>query len=279
MGAAPGQTKLPIYDSGALRHPVAEDLSQLRQRSDLLWRLIQRNITTRYRRSLLGVAWTMLNPLLTTLVMAIVFSQLFVSQIDHYAVYVLSGLVVWGFFAQTSAAIMTELIWGGGLLHRVYLPRTIFAFAALGTGLVNVGLAIAPLLGVMVVTGAPLTPALVALPVAILLLAGFTLGLGLILSTLAVQFGDVVDMYQILLTAWMYLTPIIYPIEIIPETYRWLLLLNPMFYFVELFRAPIQYGQLPDLPTVLVSLAIALVTLAGGLWFFLSKADDLVYRL
>jgi ABC-2 type transport system permease protein len=86
-------------------------------------------------------------------------------------------------------------------------------------------------------------------------------------------------MYQILLTAWMYLTPIIYPIEIIPEAYRWLLLLNPMHYFIDVFRAPIQYGQLPDLPTVLVSLAIALVTLAGGLWFFLSKADDLVYRL
>jgi homopolymeric O-antigen transport system permease protein len=279
MSVAPGQAKLPVYDSAALRHPVAEDLTQLRQRRDLLWRLIQRNITTRYRRSLLGVAWTMLNPLLTTVVMAIVFSQLFVSQIDHYAVYVLAGLVAWGFFAQTSAAIMSELIWGGGLLHRVYLPRTIFAFSALGTGLVNVGLAIVPLLGVMLVTGAPLTPALLALPVAVLVLAVFTLGLGLVLSTLAVQFGDVIDMYQILLTAWMYLTPVIYPIEIIPETYRWLLLLNPMYYFVELFRVPIQYGRLPDLSTALASLAIALVTLAGGLWFFLSKADDLVYRL
>jgi ABC-2 type transport system permease protein len=134
-------------------------------------------------------------------------------------------------------------------------------------------------LGVILVTGAPFTPALLALPAAVLLLAVFVLGLGLVLSTLAVQFGDVVDMYQILLTAWMYLTPIIYPIEIIPPENRWLFLLNPMYYFIEIFHALILNGQLPEAWITLTAVAIALISLAFGLWFFLSKADDLVYRL
>lgn len=278
MAAIPDQSSLPVYDS-ARRVPLLTDLGDLVIYRDLLRLLIRRNIVTRYKRSVLGIAWTMLNPLLMMVAMALVFSQIFTAAVQHYPIYILTGLLLWGFFSQTSTAIMTELLWGGSVLQRIYVPRTIFAFSALGTGLVNFVLSLVPLLLLMLVFGAPLTAALLWLPVAMTLVALFVLGLGLVLSTLAVQFGDVVEIYGFLLTPWLYLTPIIYPIDIIPAENRWLFLLNPMYYFAEIFRAPIRDGQVPDLSLILVAAALAIGSVLGGLWFFLRKADDLVSRL
>jgi ABC-2 type transport system permease protein len=279
MATISDQSMLPIYDSARRRNPLLSDLADLVAYRDLLRLLIRRNIVTRYKRSVLGIAWTMLNPLLMMVAMALVFSQIFTSTVRYYPIYILTGLLLWSFFSQTSTAVMTELLWGGSVLQRIYVPRTIFAFSALGTGLVNFALSIVPLLLLMIVFGAPLTAALFWLPAAMALVALFALGLGLFLSTLAVRFGDVVEMYGFLLTPWLYLTPIIYPIDIIPAENRWLFLLNPMYYFVEVFRAPIHGGQLPDPSLILVAAALAVSSLLGGLWFFLRKVDDLVSRL
>lgn len=268
-----------VYDSARRRTLLVDDLRELYGYRDLLVQLIARNIKTRYKRSVLGIAWTMLNPLLTMAVLAVVFSALFVTTVDHYPVYVLTGIIVWTFFAQTTSAIMSELIWGGSLMHRVYMPRTVFAVSALGTALVNLLLSLVPLLLIMLASGAALSPALLFLPVPILLLALFALGLGLALSTLALQFGDVLEMYQILLTAWMYFTPVMYPIEIIPLSYRWAMFMNPMYYMLELFRLPVMDGRLPDAQQIAIATAIAVVTFIGGLWFFSARADEIAYRI
>jgi len=112
-----------------------------------------------------------------------------------------------------------------------------------------------------------------------LLLAAFSLGIGLIFSTLAIYFSDVVEMYQVALTAWMYLTPVIYPAEIIPAAYRtWLFSLNPMYYLIQIFRLPIYEGILPPWPTLVAGTGIALFTLFLGWVFFSSKADEFTYR-
>lgn len=270
---------VPIYDSARRPPPVVAELRDLLTYRDLLTQLIARNIKTRYKRSLLGVAWTMLNPLLTMAVMALVFSSLFVSTVPYYPVYILAGLVGWTFYAQTTSAIMSELVWGGSLLSRIYVPRATFALAALGTGLINLLLSLLPLALLMLLAGAPLTPALLILPLPILLLALFTLGVGLVLSTLALQFADVVDMYQIVLTAWMYLTPIIYPLDIVPAEYRWLIALNPLVPLLDSFRLPIQRGQLPEAGTLLSASLLAGLTAVGGWWFFAQRADEIAYRV
>src|SRR5205823_11000925 len=184
---------------------------------ELLAQLVARNVKTRYKRSVLGVAWTMLNPLLMMTVTTIVFSGIFKFSTEHYPVYVLSGLLLWNFFAHTTTHAMSELVWGGGLLHRIYVPRGIFAMSALGTGLVNLLVALVPLLLIALVTGVGVGPAILFLPVPILLGAMFALGVSLALSALAVYFPDVVETFQVLLMAWMYLTPIIYPMAIVPE--------------------------------------------------------------
>jgi ABC-2 type transport system permease protein len=271
----------PIYDSAVRRPPWVEEFWELIRYRDLLAQLVARNIKTRYKRSVLGILWTMLNPLLMMLVLTGVFSGLFrfSLQFRYYAVYALAGLIFWNFFAQTTSHAMSELVWGGSLLNRIYVPRGIFAVTALGTGLVNLFLSLIPLLVIMIITGAPIRPSLLFLPIPILSISMFALGVSLILSRLAILFADVVEMYQILLTLWMYLTPIIYPKQIIPEKYRWLYNINPMYHLLELFRAPIWIGWLAGPKTAAAAILVSVVTLAFGWWFFTRKADELAYRI
>lgn len=269
----------PIYDSAERSLPFIEEFKELVRYRDLLVQLIARNIKTRYKRSALGILWTMLNPLLMMLVLSFVFSEVFRFSIKHYAAYALAGLSLWNFFAQTTTGAMSELIWGGGLLNRIYVPRAIFALSALGTGLVNLFLACVPLFLIMLITGVPVRPTILILPLPILLTAMFALGVALFLSRVAAYFADVVDMYQILLTAWMYATPIIYPKEIIPKNLHWLFNLNPMYHLIEIFRAPLYIGWFAGPKTVAAAVVAAVFTLAFGWLYFTGKADELAYRI
>jgi ABC-type polysaccharide/polyol phosphate export permease len=267
-----------IYDS-ARRGPLAfEELRGLWLYRDLILQLVRRNIVARYKRSVLGIAWTMLQPLGMMVVLSLVFARLF-QTLESYPVYVLSGLLAWTFFAQTTTAAVHEMVWGGQLLSRIYVPRTVFATSAIGTGLVNLLLALVPLMAVMVALGTPIRWTIVVLPYAMLMLAAFSLGVGLLLSTWAVYFPDVAEMYQVVLVAWMYATPIIYPQEIIPESYRsWLFNLNPMYHLVQLFRQPLHEGILPDVRIVAAASAAALIMLVVGWLVFSQRVDKFAYK-
>ena len=237
---------MPVYNSASKLSAGLEEVRQVVRYRDLVYQLVRRDILTRYKRSVLGVAWTMLNPLGTMVVLALAFSQLF-GGTHGYAAYVLSGLIAWTFFSQTTSAAMYGIVWGSSLMHRIYLPRTVFAISSIGTG-----------------TGQPdplpcadggrhddcrraAAPSALFLPVSMLLLTAFSLGVGLLLSTLTVYFPDVAEMYNIVLLAWMYLTPIIYPESIIPASYRWWMFnLNPMYHLVKLFRLPLYDGLVPS---------------------------------
>jgi len=266
----------PIYDTASSRPRALEALSDILRSRDLVLQLVRRDILTRYKRSVLGLAWTMLNPLGMMLIFTAVFSQLF-GGTPAYPAYVLSGLVAWNFFAQTTTISMTQLVWGSALLHRIFVPKAIFSVSSIGTGLVNLGLSLVPLLGIMLLVGAPLRATILFLPVAILFLAMFTLGVGLLLSMLAVFFPDVSEMYQIVLLAWFYLTPVIYPPDIIPSTFRQLLLLNPMYHLITLFRMPLYEGILPSVEQIAVGAAIASVALLVGWIAFSKKSDEFAY--
>jgi ABC-type polysaccharide/polyol phosphate export permease len=267
---SPPSDETLIYDSVRRGNLAVDELREVLHYRYLILQLVRRDILTRYRRSFLGVAWTMLNPLGMMLVLTIAFSQIFRFQtVNGYPAYVLSGLLPWNFFAQATTAAMVNLVWGGGLLRRIYIPRASFALAAIGNGLVNILIATVPLLIVMFITGVPIRLMVIALPLPILLIACFALGIGLMISTIAVYFPDVAEMYQIFLTAWMYLTPIVYPEEILPDSYRFLLThLNPMYYLVRLYRIPTYYGRFPNWQEILPAVLIAAVPLVIGWWFF-----------
>ncbi|HMN62356.1 MAG TPA: ABC transporter permease [Anaerolinea sp.] len=270
-----------VYDSATRRFPALEELLEVVNYHYLILQLTRRDVLTRYKRSVLGVAWTMLNPLGMMIVLTLAFSHIFrFDTMYGYPAFVLSGLIAWNFVSQTTTAAMVNMVWGGGLLHRIYIPRTSFALAAIATGMVNVTLSLVPLLLVMIVTGVPLHATVLFIPIPMLFLAMFALGLGLTISTLAVFYPDVAEMYAIAIIGWMYITPVIYPITILPETYRfWITHLNPMYYLVELFRAPIYYGRIPSLVEIVPAFAIAVVTLAVGWIFFTYRSDEFAYRI
>ncbi len=268
----------PYYDSAIHKIPALDELREISRYKYLLLQLVRRDILARYKRSVLGVAWTMLNPLGTMVILSFVFSQVF-SSVKSYPAYVLSGLLAWTFFSQSTHASMIGLVWGGSLIQRIYIPRTAFGVSAIGTALVNLLISLVPLLAVMLFTRVAIHITILYLPISILLLACFALGVGLILSTVAVYFPDVAEMYQILLLAWMYLTPIIYPKEILPSNFHLILELNPMYYLVNLFRIPLLDGRIPTFGELLPALICGLVTLAIGWVFFTSKSDEFAYRI
>ncbi len=268
-----------VYDSSRPRLPLVEDALELLRYRDLLWSLVQRDLTVRYKRSVLGFFWTMLNPLLTMLVMAVVFSSVFRFQAEHYAVYLLSGLLLWNFFSQSTVQAIGNLVWGGDLINKIYVPKSVFVVSAIGVGLVNWLFALIPLALIMLVTGRTFSIALLYLPISILFTIFFATGVGLLVATLAVYFSDIVNVYQVGLTILLYLTPIVYPIVIVPPQYQGLLRLNPLYYFVEIFRQPIHDGRVPDPWLWAASAVLALGMLTVGWWVFTAKADEFAYRV
>jgi ABC-type polysaccharide/polyol phosphate export permease len=268
-----------VYDSARRPPAVVAELAALWRYRDLVVQLVRRDVVARYKRSMLGVAWTLLNPLGLALILTAVFSGSFAS-IPAYAAYVLTGLLAWNFFAQSTQAAVRQLIWGSGLLQRIYLPRTVFAVTAVGTGLVNLILATPAVLLVMALVGIRPGPALVVVPYALALLAAFALGWALALSTLAIRFTDIADLYGMLLPAVFYLTPIIYPADILPAGWgEWVLLLNPVHHLIALYRDPLHAGAWPGLGVLAGATATALLTLAMGWTVFARRAHEIPYHV
>jgi ABC-type polysaccharide/polyol phosphate export permease len=221
----------------------------------------------------------MLNPLATALVLSVVFSQTFGTR-RAYPAYLLCGLLAWTFFAQSTLSAMRQLVWGSGLLHKIYVPRTVFAVTAILTGIVNLALALIPLLLVILLSGLQPWPTVLFTPVAILLLGAFALGVGLLLSTLAAHFADVGELYELLLPILLYLTPIIYPADILPPwARRWFVDVNPLSRLIDLFRQPLFEGSWPDPAAILAGALWAVATLLVGWVVFASRADEFPYRV
>jgi ABC-2 type transport system permease protein len=254
-------------------------MRSLYEHSDLIWYLVLRDLRVRYRRSTLGLLWTMLQPLMTMLVLYMVFSHVFRFEVYRYPVYALAGILFWNFFQQSIVASMNSLRGNAAILQKLPVPKAVFPVATVISGVVNLCFALVPLLAILIATGEPLRPALLFLPVSIVLAAIFTLGAGLLLSPLAVFFHDVVELVGVVLMLLMYLTPIFYPMAIIPEQYRWMVRYNPVRSVLEVFRDPIYYGKIPPLPHVAVTLVIALAALAIGALAFRRSSDRIPFYI
>jgi len=254
-------------------------MRELYRYRDLILTLVARDLKVRYRRSAIGFVWTMLQPLLMMLVLNVVFSTLFRFNIPNYKVYVLAGLLFWNFFSQSIVASMNSLRGNAQLLQKLPVPKAVFPLATVLSGVVNLVFAFLPLLGLLLWTGHPVTPALFFLPVSILLAALFTLGAGLLLAPLAVFFHDVVELINVLLTAVMYLTPIIYPKEIVPPHLLWIVRFNPLRSILEVFRDPIFLAKVPPLSHLTVSVVIAALALAVGAWAFRNTSDRIPFYI
>lgn len=269
---------LPEYDSARQPAAFVRELTALVEYRDFVWQLLARNIKVRYKRSVLGLAWSMLSPTLSLIVLSLVFTQAFRSTTPNYPVYLFPGLLLWNFFTQTTSIITAEVIGGLELLRRIYTPRAASAVATMLTGLVHLGLAIVPLLAVMAFFGAPLTPALLQVPYIVLCTALFTLGVGLAVASVAGHFPDVADVFPIVLSTWMYFTPVIYPRTILPASLQPVWSLNPMAQFVDAFRLPFYEGHFVSAAQIGTITVLGIVTFITGWWLYTRTADELVRR-
>lgn len=245
---------------------------------DLVWTLVARDLKVRYRRSVIGFVWSMLQPLLTMVVLQIVFSSIFRFDLKNYPVYALAGLLFWNFFQQSIVSSMHSLKSNGVILQKVPVPLLVFPLATVISGVVNLLLALGPLLLILAATGHRFTSSLLFLPVAILIAALFTLGAGLLLSPLAVFFNDVVEMVGVAMTLLFYMTPVIYPLDIVEENrFFWVVRFNPIRSILEVFRDPIYLHKVPPLTHLSVALGLAILALGIGYVSFRRSADKIPF--
>jgi ABC-type polysaccharide/polyol phosphate export permease len=268
------------------RHNVAgaslrawDEIHDLAGHTNLLIELVHRDLTVRYKRSIFGFLWTLLHPLLLMAIFTVVFSHLFRRETPHYETYFLSAYIAWNFFSQTVTNAMASVAWNGPLMKRVRVPRSIFTLSSIVSGLVNLVLSMLALLVIMLIVRAPLFPSLLFVPISLLIVGIFTLGVSLALTALSVFFADVREMVQAGLPALLYMTPVIYPVSIVPVSFRWIVEWNPLTYLIEIVRTPIYYGHLPDPRTIIVALAISLISLLFGWLIFRRLAPSFEGRL
>ena len=245
----------------------------------LIKKLVSRDFKTKYKRSMLGMAWSFLNPLLTMSVQYIVFSTLFKSDIENFPVYLLTGIVFFNFFSEAVSMGMTSITGNASLIKKVYMPKYVYPVSRVISSLVNFALAILPLFIVMLFTGTAFKWSLILLIFDILCLLGFVTGMSLLLTTAMTFFQDTQFLWGVLSMIWMYLTPIFYPESIIPAQFLTMYHMNPMYQYITFARICIIDGVSPEPMAYLWCIVSSLVVLALGVIMFKRNQDKFVLYL
>lgn len=239
----------------------------------ILEQLVGKDFKRKYRRSVLGVVWSVLNPLLMMVVMSLVFSFfLRYDNIEHYPLYLILGNVIWQVFADSTNQGVTSILDAAPLLKKVRIKKTVFPAERVLFSLVNFAFSLVAVLLVMLYEGVTPSWTMLMLPILLVLLLGFCLGMSLILSSLAVYFRDVIHLWSVVLTAWNYMTPIFWPSTMIGSVpygfMRVIMLANPMYNYVTFMRMTWLNGMVPEPITIAMCVFWAVVALAGGYLVF-----------
>lgn len=266
-----------VYDSARRAPRWIEEAVQLWRYRGLVHELVIRDIKVRYKRSVLGIVWTMLAPLLNMIALTLVFSALLKTAIQNYPVYFMTGSIFWAFFSQTTSSAAQQTTASNELAKRMFVPRSVFIASAVGGGLVNMVLSLVPLILILEITGYPFYATWAFLPVSIFVITLFTAGVSFLLFTITSRFADVREMYTVLVQTWFFLTPIVYEPSIVPFRYRVILSLNPMYHLVQVFRKPIYDGVLPSPGLMALSLLLSVAVLVTGWVYFCRRADRMAF--
>ena len=234
----------------------------------LVHELVIRDLKVKYRRSFLGYLWSLLNPLLMMTVMSVVFSYMFRYNIPNFPLYLICGQTLWTFFNESTNMAMYSILQNGSLIKKVYIPKYIFPMSRVFSSFVTMSFSLAAILIVMLATGVKITWAILLFPIPLVFLLIFSMGMGLILSALSVYFRDIVHLYSVLTLAWMYLTPIFYPIESLPEQVANAIKFNPLYNYITFFRDIVLYGQLPNIAIWINCIVSSLIAVSLGVVVF-----------
>lgn len=222
-------------------------LNGVKHYSFLLGQLVSRDFKTRYKRSVFGVIWSMLNPLLMMLVQYVIFSHLFGSQIENFAVYLLIGTVTFNFFSEATQMALGSIIQSASLITKVYIPTCIFPISKVLSAGINLGFSTLALYAIIFIMRVPLSFTHLLIPVLFIMVALFSLGIGLVLASVTVYFRDMQFIYNVVIIVWTYMTPLFYSETIIPQEYISLYRLNPMYHYVTFFRTLVLERCVPSL--------------------------------
>ncbi len=265
------------------RPSALRELFRFRQ---LIAVLVVRELKVRYKRSVFGLLWTMLNPLLLMVVYAVVFTTIMPAALHNFAIFLLAGLLPWLFFSTSILQGLNAILGNQELIRKVRLPQAVFPLSVVGSNLVNFTLSLVPLFVIMAAVHQAFTPALLFLPVGMIIFALFTAGVTLLLATFTVFFRDVRHLAEVALQMLMYLSPVLYDLRMLGQHHEWwfhlfrlFLRLNPLSYLLPLIRDPVYYGRLPPLSVLGVATGGSLLMLAVGLAVFQRLAPRHVHYL
>lgn len=268
------------------RRAFKKDIASIKRYKFFLFDLIARDIKTKYRRSALGVLWSVLNPLLMMCVLTAVFSNIIRVSVDTrggYALFYLTGYIMFNFISEATNFSLVSMINAGGLIKKVYIPKYIFPLEKCCYAFVNMCFSFIAFIVVFVffmITGtivpevSMLTMLLAFIPMIYVFV--FAFGLSLLLSAAAVFFRDMIHLWVVFLSLWMYASPIIYPLELVPDWLGNILRLNPLSYYINYFRAVLINGTVPGLHDNLMCIMFSLAALAVGLLAFRKRQDKFI---
>tara|TARA_B100000780_G_scaffold276015_1_gene243801 strand:+ start:2598 stop:3371 length:774 start_codon:yes stop_codon:yes gene_type:complete len=234
---------------------------------NLVQALALKSLKVRYKNSILGFMWSLITPLMYLGIFTFVFSNVF-PDIENYPLYALTGLIFWNFFSSSTQQLSMSIVEGSGVLKSINIPPVSYPVGFLVAQLINLLLTFIPFAILMVVFGFKPSLALLLFPVALVLLVMFTLGAGLLISSLNVYFRDVGLLWQAITPALFYATPVAYSTRLIPEQFAWLLNFNPMYHYINFFRDILYYGEFPSMLQWIVTVLISVTSLLIGVFVF-----------
>lgn len=281
LGAALALLMLGVwlrYRSG--RHSyIVNAIYAMKRYRFLLKQLVQRDFKAKYKRSVLGIFWSLLNPLLTMAVQYIVFSTIFKNNIPNFAVYLLIGVVMFNFFSEACGMSLMSILGNANLITKVYVPKYIYPLSRTISSVINLLIALIPLIAACWITGVRVSRATVLAVYFMFCLIVFCLGLGLVLSTSMVFFRDTQFLWNVLSMMWMYATPIFYPETILPEGFKIFHRINPLYHFLKNIRMCILDGLSPEPLAYFQCFAFAAGMLLIGGIIFRKKQNTFVLYL
>jgi lipopolysaccharide transport system permease protein len=259
----------PIITIRPSKKWVAINLRDLRTYRDLLYFLTWRDVKVRYKQTVLGAAWAIIQPLFTMLIFWLFFGRLagMPSEGIPYPLFALAGLIPWTFFANAITNSGNSLVGSANLITKAYFPRMIIPCAAVGAGLIDLTIAFGLMAGMMLWYGVPLTMNLLLLPLLILLPTLLAIGVGMWMSALNVKYRDIRYALPFLIQLWMFATPIIYPLNLIPAKWRWVMAINPMAGVIDSFRAAL-FGRAIDWRSLTVTALVTVVVVIYSAYHF-----------
>ncbi len=245
----------------------------------LLGELVARDIKIKYRRSVLGVLWTLLNPLFMMIILSVVFSNLFKFDIENFPLYLLSGQIIFNFYSEATSSAMSAITGNAALIKKVYVPKYLFVISRVFSSFINLLASFTALILVMIATRTELHWTVILSFIPLALLVVFSLGVGLILSAVTVRFRDIMHLYSVFLTALTYLTPVIYPMSILPSWLYKIVMLNPLTNILIMFRNVMINDTIFDLPSLIIAVVETLVFLGIGLYVFYKNQDQFILNI